>query len=44
MQETFRAKSFSQPLAWDTGKVTTMNHMFASAGAFNQPLDWDTSR
>jgi len=38
------AKNFSQPLAWDTSRVTTMEQMFAGAFRFNSPLLFDTSK
>ena len=37
------AGAFSQPLVWDTSKVTNMKSAFQAAGSFNGELNWDTS-
>jgi len=40
----FNAKSFNQPLNFNTNNVTNMTNMFSFASAFNQQLNFNTSK
>ena len=40
----YGAKSFNQPIRFDTSRVTDMSDMFHGAEAFNQEVVFDTSQ